>query len=314
MKLQALDLNLLVVMDALLTEGHLTRAAEKIGMTQPAASNALSRLRAALGDDLFVRTGGRMMPTALAQTLAPAVREALQRLRDALEGPERFDPRTLDRLFRVSMSDYGEAVLLPPMLARVRAEAPRTRIRLELPHALFEPPAERLIAGQVDLAVGFFSDAAARDPRFVWHPIITDELVFVARRGHPCTRGKLTLKRFTAVPHVRIIYSEDQQGGMIDVLLRARGAKRICLLTVPHFAALPYALAASDAVAAMPLRLAELYCQRWPLAMLKPPIATPQLTLAAVWHQRSHNDRAHAWFRTLTWTSKLQQPRVRRSA
>jgi DNA-binding transcriptional LysR family regulator len=298
MKLESLDLNLLLLFEAMLAETHLTRAADKIGLTQPAASHALGRLRAVLGDPLFVRDRGRMVATARAQSLAPAVLDALRLLRGALETGAAFDIRSSTATVRLSMSDYGEHVLLPDMYATMRKEAPGVSIRVERAAALFEPPSERILSGAVDCAIGFFSPAG-REPRLMLQPLYEEQFTFLVRRGHPALKQRLTLRRFAALEHIRILYPSEGSSGLIDALLRARGLERNVSITVPQFGAVPPIVANSDAVGTMPRRLAEHYMRGNALAILEPPLNIPPVSVTLVWQQRMTDDPVQAWFRSV---------------
>ena len=293
MKLESLDLNLLLLFEALLSESQLTRAAEKIGLTQPAASHALGRLRAVLGDPLFCRDRGRMIATARAQALAPAVLDALRLLRGALEPGAAFDIASSSATVRVSMSDYGEQVLLPAIYALVRKEAPGVSLRIERATALFEPPVERILSGAVDCAIGFFTPAV-RESRVVLQPLYDERFTFVVRRNHPARKQRLTLRRFAALEHVRILYPSEERSGLIDSLLRARGLERSVSITVPQFGAVPPIVANSNAVGTMPERLAKL---AQGLATLDAPLNIPPMSVTMAWQQRMTDDPVHAWFR-----------------
>jgi DNA-binding transcriptional LysR family regulator len=275
-------------------------------------SHALGRLRALLGDELFVRVPGGMRPTLRAQQVAPRLREALLLLQNALASAE-FDPATTDRRFVVSANDYAAAVLLPALLARLRREAPHAALRVR-PSGL--GVAEALDTGRVDLAIGRFG----RVPdRYASETLYRDTVVWVLSRDNPEARGTLTLERLAALPHL-ILSSVGDDVAAIDgyVLdhglelrvtrddasafqgaLAARGLRRTIALTVPHALAAPAIVERSDLAALLPRRLAASFAPQHRLKLFKPPYPSPELEAQALWHRGHASQPAVAWFRTL---------------
>jgi len=291
MNLSGVDLNLLVAFDALLSERNVTRAGAAVGLSQPAMSNALSRLRALFDDPLFVRNAGRMEPTARAATLAEPVRGALLQLQAALEGAGPFDPATARRRFVLASADYTELLLLPPLVARIRAAAPHVDVAFRDANRLSARAV--LEAGEADLVLVPFTEGLT-DLRSA--AVLRDGFVTIARRGHPAFAKRLTLKRFLELPHI-LVSVEGEGTSLLDNVLAARGLKRRIAVTVPHFTAAPFVVAASDAVATVPRRIARRLENAARLAIYDPPLAIEGVTLHAIWHRRHDADPAHRWLR-----------------
>ncbi len=287
------DLNLLVAFDALFTEGHLTRAARRVGLSQPAMSHALRRLRTALGDPLFVRTPRGLVPTARAEGVAPLVARALADVGAALAPPRAFDPKTLRRTFVVATTDYAEIAVLPPLLARLREEAPHVVVRIR-PTSL--TPDEDLGERGHDLVIGPNTGAQAATTHS--QKLFADDFVTVARRGHPVVKDSLTLERFLAVDHVQISI-RGTPGGPVEEALEKRGLRRRIALFVPHFLGAPMIVANSDLVLTLARRVAKRLAPLLDLRVFEPPIAITGFSILQFWHERRNADPAHAWFRGL---------------
>ena len=297
--LNALDLNLLLAFEALYEERHVTRAAARVGLGQSSLSGALARLRAVFGDELFTRGRNGMMPTARARELSVAVGQALATLRAAIEQSPRFDAATSSRVFHIATSDYGEAILLPPLVRRLRATAPGIALNVTRTEFLFQPPFARLEAGDVDLALGFFDEVSRAHTGALARRLGVDEFVCVLRAGNPRVRHHLTLRALLDLDHVRINYPGDHGAGMIDTLLRSRGLKRNVPLTVSHFLSIPPLVAATDLVGFLPARLARLAVRSHRLRVFKVPLPLRPLPMSMAWHERREHDPAHAWLRAL---------------
>ncbi|WP_051242719.1 LysR family transcriptional regulator [Stappia stellulata] len=290
MNISAIDLNLLVAFDALFSERNVTRAARRVGLSQPAMSNALSRLRALLDDELFVRSGRGMEPTARAQSLALPVREALARIEEALAPALTFDPARLDRVVRIAMTDNSMAVLLIEMIERVRETAPNLDLHIKNTRPSGMPP--MLDDGEIDLAVGVASDL---EPRHRAAPLYSDRLVGIARRGRFGPDGP-TLEQFVEAEHA-LVAPRNGPGGAIDAALAAQGLKRRVFLTLPQFIFAPYAVAKADLVSCLPARIALAKADLLDLEIFEPPIEMPEFTVSLIWHGRDDADPAHQWLR-----------------
>jgi len=283
-----LDLNLLRVFDAVLRSRSVTAAAAQLALTQPAASNALARLRAAFGDALFLRTPQGMEPTPFARELAEPVRQALALLESALAHGPGFDPATSGRSFRFYMSDLGQIEFLPPLLERVRRIAPQ--VRLEAPALEPEHVADALSAGSLDLAVGFLP---ALGPPLRRQPLFRDPYLCLMRADHPIST--LTKKRFLEASHVLVTY----RGGhrvVEEALVRAGLGPRI-VLRVPHFTVVPMVLERTDLILTLPARVARVFERRGTLKALPPPVPIAAADVAVHWHERSDADAGNRWLR-----------------
>ncbi|MBL6431342.1 MAG: LysR family transcriptional regulator [Alphaproteobacteria bacterium] len=291
MNISAIDLNLLVAFDALFSERNVTRAARRVGLSQPAMSNALSRLRALLDDELFVRSGRGMEPTAWAQSLALPVREALARIEEALAPALAFDPARLDRVVRIAMTDNSMAVLLLETIERIRETAPNLDLHIKNTRPVGMTP--MLDDGEIDLAIGV---AAELELRHRAAALYTDRLVGIARRGRFGPGGP-TLAQFVAAEHA-LVAPRNGPSGAIDAALAARGMKRRVFLTLPQFIFAPYAVAKADLVACVPARASRLPRRSLDLEIFEPPVDMPEFTVSLIWHGRDDADPAHQWLRT----------------
>ena len=287
--LRRLDLNLLVTLDALLAEHHVTRAAERLHLAQPTVSVQLARLREVFADPLLLPGPRGMRPTARADALREPLRRALAALAEAVapEGP--FDAAQATQVWRVAATDYGESTILLPALQALRAAAPRARMAvLDLNPPLVARQAEQ---GDIDLA---FHIAANAPPSMRQRSLFTERYVLAGRAGHPRLKRRPTLAQFCRLDHV--IVSRDGGGfvGATDAALSARGLTRHVALSVPHFLFVPAALAHSDLVAMVPERLVR---QHPGLQVVAPPLDVPGFEMVMLWHDRVHRDPAHQWLR-----------------
>jgi DNA-binding transcriptional LysR family regulator len=295
MHLEGLDLNLLVALRALLAERHVTRAATRIGLSQPAMSHALARLRELLGDPLLVRTTGGMRPTPRAEAMTEPLERVLEDLGRVLATPAPFDPASSTRRFRIATSDYIELVLLPSLLARVWSEAPHVDVRVS---NLDRGSPEDLVEGRLDLAIGlvgqFGSPAAAQGIRS--QRILTEKFVCVVREGHPLIKKRLTLDDFVALPHA-LVAPRGDGGSVVDTALAKLGRRRRVALEIPHFLVAPHVVRETDLVLTLAGRLAERLAPMLGLRQLAPPIELEGFTMSMVWHERQHADASQAWMR-----------------
>ncbi|OGA66469.1 MAG: hypothetical protein A3G81_02100 [Betaproteobacteria bacterium RIFCSPLOWO2_12_FULL_65_14] len=289
MNVQDVDLNLLRVFDAVLYERGVTPAAARLGLTQPAVSNALARLRAVFGDALFVRTAAGMDPTPFARELAEPVRQALALLESALAHGPGFDPAASTRAFRFYMSDLGQVEFLPPLVERVQRAAPG--VRLEAVAADLEHIADALGAGALDLAIGFLP---ALGPPVARRALFRDPYLCLMRAGHPAKR--LTKKNFLAASHVLVTYRGGGHRVIEEALERAGVARRIAL-RVPHFTVVPMVLERTDLILTLPARVARVYERQGKFKCLPPPVPMPPAEVAVHWHERFEADPGNRWLR-----------------
>lgn len=286
--LRAIDLNLLVVLDALLHERNLTRAAARLPMSQPAMSHALARLRALLGDPLFHRTRGGLRPTPHALALEAPLRDVLAQVRRLLAGAV-FEPAASRRAFRLAMSDYGASVLLPPLMRRLRRDAPG--IDLEISYASRSGMIAGVADGQLDLALAVFGETPAEIQRAV---LFEESFVCVAdaAAGLPST-----LADYLARPHVLVAASQDQRAAEVDAALARIGQSRRVALRLPHWTAAPAVLAGTDLVLTVARRAVEPAPAG--LAVGPVPFAIAPLGFEMIWHQRADADAGLGWLRAL---------------
>lgn len=289
--LAALDLNLLVVLDALLSEKSVSGAARRLNSTQPAVSRALGKLRTWFGDPLLARTRSGMAPTAMGLLLAAEVRGVVDRIQGFVDRRDSFDAASAKRTFRLTMTDFPQQLVCERLLPHLARHAPGIDIDVR-PWSLDFP--EGLEAGTLDAAVSPPTTAVSglRSTE-----LLRDELVLVVRRDHPVTKRKvLTLDDYCALAHVQSA-PNGRAGSVVDDMLAARGLSRRIVLRLPSTLALPALVAASDCCATVPRRLAESLSASRPFAIRPLPFEAPGVSLTLVWHDRSEDDPGHAWLR-----------------
>jgi DNA-binding transcriptional LysR family regulator len=286
---QDIDLNLLRVFDAVLRERGVTPAAARLGLTQPAVSNALARLRALFGDSLFVRTPAGMDATPFARGVAEPVRQALALLESALAHGPGFDAATATRAFRFYMSDLGQVEFLPPLVERVQKAA--QGVRLEAMATDLEDIADALGSGALDLAVGFLP---ALGPPIARRALFRDPYLCLMRADHPI--GRLTKKKFLEASHVLVTY---RGGGhrVIEEALERAGVTRRIALRVPHFTVVPMVLERTDLILTLPARVARVYERRGQFKTVRPPVPIAPAEVAVHWHERFEADPGNRWLR-----------------
>ena len=289
--LAGIDLNLLLALDALLLEENVTRAAARIGLSQPATSHALARLRELLQDPLLIRQGSVMQPSALGRQLAPEVRRLLTDVEATLFGHRQFEPSSSSRTFRVAANDYCGAVLLPDFVARMRRAAPRTR--LDVREQRGQAPVAELARGELDLALGTFLEPA---PDLTTQVLFEERFVCLVRRGHPAIRRKLSLEAYAALDHVLVV-SPGYGPGVVDHALAQLGLQRSVAVRVPHFLVAPAIVAKSDLIVTLPARLGSTFAAVEGLTELEPPLALRSFPVSAAWHPRAALEPASVWLR-----------------
>lgn len=295
MNLGAVDLNLLVALRALLEERHVTRAARRVGLSQPAMSHALARLRELFDDPLLVRTKRGMQPTPRAEEIAPALARALEDLGRIVAPPERFEPTRSKRCFTLVSDDYSELVVLPKVLARAWKEAPNIQLRVRPIHARWN---DDLVEGRVDFAlVPARTGPALRD--VVVQKMFHEDFVLVVRADHPHVKKKLTLAEYLALPHA-LIAPRGEGGSVVDTALgRLGGRSRRVAVEVPHFLVAPFVVRETDVVLMLAERIAKAMANALDLRVLAPPdeLGLNGFDIYLAWHGRQRNDAAHAWMR-----------------
>lgn len=293
MDLRGIDLNLLVALDALLAQRSVSRAAARLGLGQPATSAALARLRRLFGDPLLVRVGGGMVRSELAERLAPMLAEALAGLSAALDNAAGFDPATATRGFVMAGTDYTSPLLLPGLLARMRRDAPGVTLRLR---GYVKAELTGLLASRaVDLGIGVF-----RPPpeALVATPLFEEALVGLAGAATAAGMPRpLTAEGFAALPFALFTVNGDATG-VGDDALASLGLRRRVVLALPHLAALPAILAATDMVAVVPSRFARSVCGD-ALVMFDLPVELPRFEPQLLWSPATRSDSGLAWLRRL---------------
>lgn len=298
--LRTLDLNLLKVFDVVMSERNVTRSAQKLAMTQPAVSNALRRLRDALGTELFVASRQGVTPTAQALAWWPVVRDALQRLQDAL-APQSFDPAQHSRTFTLAMAEATAALLLPALL---RATTPAgSQVQLRVVALATRDPRALLEQGQMDLALGFFPELrgqlAAQGPEALMRiePLYTSDYVAVMRRGHPlAAEPQLGLDAFCSARHVRVSFA-GRARGFVDDALQPLHRRRDVVLTVSHFFPALRLVQSSDLITVLPRSFVQASGHAARLVVRTLPLALPDIQTSMLWHRRHERDEAQAWLR-----------------
>lgn len=289
------DLNLLLVFEAMDKARSVSGAARQLGLSQPATSAALSRLRRTLGDELFTYAGGAMQPTPMARRLAPGIHATLDGLRGILDAERHFDPATSQACFTLGMTDYASAVIAPPLFTRLARDAPDIDLRLQ---AYDKAGVGALIdGGALDLVIGTFADPPERA---VATPLMQERFVGVARIGHPALAAPLDAQAFADLDHALFTLGRDGRG-VVDDALSAMGLARRVRITLPHLMALPETLRSSNLVAAVPSRAAARFGAGLATFNLDFLSLAPW-TLHMLWSPFSRRDPAHAWLRKTLMT------------
>lgn len=293
MDLKSVDLNLLVVFDAVFEHRGVTRAGEAVGLSQPAMSAALSRLRSLFDDPLFVRSGAEMKPTPTAQMLAPAVRSVMDTIRSDILRRGHFDPLTTTRLFTVLTPDIGEVNFVPPLLQRLAELAPHAHLRtLAFPRTT---AAEALESGEADLALGYFPDLHRAG--FFQQKLFENPHCCLMRQGHPLAQGKLTLKQYLGAEHAVVRPAGREH--VLERFLHERGLTRRVVVELSHFMSLLPVIEQSDVIATVPKDLADLCCRHGRLQQVDTPFKSPVTPIHQSWHRRFHHDAAVVWLRSV---------------
>lgn len=299
MNIEALDLNLLVAFEALMMERSVSKAGARIGLSQPAMSNALARLRGALGDHLFIAKNREMVPTSRARHLAGPVLEALSRIRSAIGDRGSFDPQSDTAAFRLAATDYAEIVLVSRVLSAIRRAAPSVKLTISRLEAQFEIPREELHDGSLQFAVGLFPQPIVPGTGIASRVLFADHWVCIAQARHPQIRGKLNLETFLRIEHICVGYGAPERAGLIGEALASTGKIRKIGVTVPHLATVPAITARTDLLGIVPLRLAKEYARALNLKIYPIPVRLPKTALALVWDESNQHDPAHAWMRSM---------------
>jgi len=293
MELARLDLNLLMVFHHLLLEKRVSKVALKLGMSQPAVSSALGRLRSGLNDELFLRTQRGMEPTPYALQLAEPVSVALDGLQQALNVRASFEPASSERLFTLAMTDVGEMYFLPVLINALTHSAPK--VTLQVVSVTQSTLKDDMASGRIDLALGLLPQLQAG---YFQQSLFRQAYVCLMRQGHPLAeKTRLTLKPFALAQHVRIIAAGTGHG-RVDAALEKQGLQRLFRLTVPHYVALGDVLSHSDLIATVPERFAQRVISAFGLTTRPLPLEVESSAIHQFWHARLHKDPGHQWLRS----------------
>ena len=292
--LAQLDLNLLVALDALLSERSVTRAAARVGLRQSAMSHALARLRVVFADELLTRAPDGMRPTPRAVALEAPVRAALTQIQALVAMPRAFDPATSEQVFRIALPDSVEVLLMPQLLDHLCRHAPGIRLRL---HSLVDPAKtlEELDAGRIDLAIGLGSFPLGRT-HHKRRALLTETYLCVFNAGLIGVTPPISLADYVRVPHVLTSLREGERG-VVDDALGAIGMARSIALITPRFLAVPFLVRGAPVVATMFSQLARRFASTLGLSLSPPPVALPEISISLLWHASYDRDPAHLWLR-----------------
>ncbi|KAA8554029.1 PCP degradation transcriptional activation protein [Pseudomonas frederiksbergensis] len=288
MNLASFDLNLLRVLDMLLREQNVSRAAERLALSQPAVSNSLSRLRLLFGDPLLVRVGRHMQPTPRALALEGPIRSALQQIEQTLNAGETFNPRLSHQQIRIALTDFVEQLCMPPLLTRLQELAPN--LRIDIMHLASSLPAEALDKGELDLVLGRFDEMPARFTRQHWH---SETLLVAVRKDHPQVSNSLVLDTFLQLRHLWV--HGGQTRGMVDQWLAEHGLVRQIVYTTPNYLQAAHLVACSDLCVVLPCQLARQFATLLPLQLFDLPFALGEFHLELVYLAQRQHDPALAW-------------------
>lgn len=295
MDFHGIDLNLLVAFDALMGERNVTRAAARVGVSQPAMSAALGRLRTLIADPLFLRSADGLLPTQRARDLAGPIAQALGQIEATLVEKPVFDPGTATLALTLGLQDYPAFVLLPALLAALAHAAPGVSVNVRAFNDR-DDAVDLLDAGAVDVAIGVVPTQS--DGRIMTRPLLQDAFVTIVALDDPAAGQPIDLDAFLALPHI-LVSPEGQRFGIVDQALAQLGRQRRLVLTLPHMFAVPAVVARTQMTATV-LRRVALYAQAsHPVAVCPPPLALPEMTFHALWHRRTDTHPAQIWFRDL---------------
>lgn len=290
--MENLDIRPLAVFDEIYKTRSVGRAAENLGLGQPAVSIALGKLRAHFNDPLFVRTAAGMEPTPLGEELHRPIRAAVEAVAAASGHRASFDPTQTRRTFRIAMTDISQLVLLPRLWERLRAVAPGVHIDIA---NLSTATAAMLEAGEVDLALGFMPQLEAG---FYQQSLFRQHYVCMASAGHPRVQGGLTLEQFESEEHA-VVSTSGTGHLIIDREIARQNIRRRVVLRVPSFVGIAYVVERTNLLVTIPQRLGELLADREGLAVFQVPFELPEYAVKQHWHERYNNDPGNRWLRGL---------------
>ncbi|MGO8845752.1 MAG: LysR family transcriptional regulator [Methylocella sp.] len=287
-------MNLLYAFKLLMEERSVSRAAEKMFISQPAMSHILQRLRSQLNDPVLVKTTAGMKPTLRALALLQPIKAVLKEVEQILQSPEKFSPATSQNRFVIVTSDYVQFILLPKLTESINKHAPNIEIHIQQPTSKL--PEAAIEEEEIDLVIGF--DAIFNLPSYIGREtLFSDKIVCIAKQDHPnIGEPEISLEQFMASKHM-LISPRGAGTGLIDDYLGARGLARKISLVVPNFLPAPWIVANTDLLLSLPSRIAEQFVRLAPLKILPIPIDLPTYELIMIWHPRQEKEPAHQWLR-----------------
>ncbi len=289
--LRNIDLNLLVVFSTLAEEQHLTKTAQKLHLSQPAVSNALSRLRELFNDELFVRAPKGMRPTLKAQELKEPIKQALDIIKIQLLAPEEFDPSTAKNSFSVAVNSYAESVVLPPFMRYFRNVAPK--VTLEIYPEANEVTPEKLRSGELDIAIDY-ANMPGKD--FVHEQFFNEEMVVVVAENNNNVGSKISLEQYNTLPHVTI-HPRSHKGSHTEILLGRKQVNRNIVMSVSSLMSFAPLVAQTDMICTLPKKLAEHAKQTYPIRLLPLPYDFESVAVYMIYSREKRDDAAHKWLR-----------------
>lgn len=295
MNFAGFDLNLLVAFEALMLERNVTRAAAMAGVSQPAMSAALSRLRKMFNDPLFIRSAEGLLPTAKAQDMAVSVALALQQVRQLIKPDQLFSPLKQKMTLRLGMTEYPMHIVLPHLVRKLNAVAPGSVVNIRSFTGRDETVA-LLDAGKIDMAIGIVPSKA--ESRIFSMPVLQDEFVTVVGRNNPAARKGMSKELFLKMEHI-LVSPEGNHYGLMDEKLREQGLIRQIALTLPDMFALPVILPQSEYVATVLRRVVSSSNKQGEIMIFEPPVEMPAIQFHLLWHRRSDENPAHIWMRDI---------------
>jgi DNA-binding transcriptional LysR family regulator len=292
MDFRGLDLNLILLLDALIEDPNQTRVAKLLKISQPTVSASLSKLRRILNDDLIVKAGNGYRATPRLTSLRPAIKQVLNILNTEIVGSSEFNPVGEVRQFVIATSDVGEMMMLPSLIAQLKNVAPSATIR----SAVVRPPEleEALGEGKVDLAVGYFPDLV--QSTIVQQLLFEHPFVCLVRKDHPIIGDSLTIEQFLASDHI-VVAHEGRSQEIFEHNLKRLDLKRRSTVQVPHFLSVPFLVASSDLIVTVPRIIGVRFSTFKNIKMLDPPVSTPLIEVKQFWHRRFHANPRSMWFR-----------------
>ncbi len=294
MDIRSIDLNLLLVFDAMIEHRSVTRAAEAIGLSQPAMSAAVARLRRLFDDPLFVKTGAEMRATPRAAALAPAIRHVMDTVKTEILQPQSFNAGTAERTFTLLTPDIGEINFLPPLVSRFSALAPGLSLKtLTMPRHV---AAEALESGEAELAIGYYPDL--HKAGFFQQKLFQNPHVCILRTEHPAVGKSISLQQYLELPHATVRPGREH---LFEEFLQRKGLKRRVLIETSHFASLLPIIESSDLIATVPADLAQMFVRHAAIRIVEVPLQAPSIEVHQFWHQRFHKDPANVWLRGLVY-------------